>query len=121
MRDMNTIKHMTIVMLFAIIFLVSLPLASSFSSTNLLNNPSIILYKKNFALFDNININNRRNPKTNRDKKLSKMLESVDYNRVRSTPPTTLLEDPLVPLVYKIVKAADSRKASDIAGWLLLL
>lgn len=45
------------------------------------------------------------------------MLESVDYSRVRSSSPTSLLQDPLVPLVHKIVKAADSRKASDISAF----
>lgn len=48
----------------------------------------------------------------------SKLLEQVDYNRVRSIAKTTLTEDPLIPMIEKIVKAADKRKAVII---LLLL
>ena len=67
-----------------------------------------------FKLFSTAN--NRKGPKTNRDKMFTKILESVDYNRMRSPPPTSLENDPLIPLVNKIVKAADSRKAADILG-----
>ena len=41
----------------------------------------------------------------------SKLLEQVDYNRVRTVAKTTLTEDPLIPMIEKIVKAADKRKA----------
>lgn len=41
----------------------------------------------------------------------SKLLEQVDYNRVRSIAKTSLTEDPLIPMIEKIVKAADKRKA----------
>lgn len=45
----------------------------------------------------------------------SKLLEQVDYNRVQSEPPVPLLEDPLIPMVEKIVIAADKRKAVAIS------
>jgi hypothetical protein len=39
------------------------------------------------------------------------MLEQVEYARIRAEPKTSLVDDPLIPMIEKIVKAADKRKA----------
>eukprot|EP01038_Epipyxis_sp_PR26KG_P012025 gene12025-16096_t len=59
----------------------------------------------------------RRFRPSNRDKQVSKWIESIEYDRVKSKPPTTLMEDPLIPLVESIIIAADKRKAVEISAF----
>lgn len=54
---------------------------------------------------------------TNRDKRLIKIMESIEQERVQAVPEFSLYEDPLMPMVETIVKAADSRKATEISAF----
>jgi ribosome-associated protein len=47
----------------------------------------------------------------------SKLLDQVDYNRIRSVNTVKLADDPLVPMVEAIVSAADKRKASVVSAF----
>ena len=63
--------------------------------------------------------NGLKRPPSNRDKRIQNILDIIDYSRDRNSAeiPVALLDDPLVPLVETIVRAADKRKASFISAF----
>ena len=52
----------------------------------------------------------------NRDKKLYNLIEAITHTRTPTIPDIKLLDDPLIPMVESIVKAADKRKAGSISA-----
>ena len=50
-----------------------------------------------------------------RDKRIEAVLEKVEYSRTKEAPRSPLAEDPLMPQIETIVRAADSRKATSIS------
>jgi ribosome-associated protein len=58
----------------------------------------------------------RRTP-NKRDKVLKNILDSVDFKRKPDVPVSSVMEDPLIPMIESIVVAADQRKATYISAF----
>ena len=60
----------------------------------------------------------KKSPRTrklnNRDKMIAGILEDTEFLRASNPPPIPLSEDPLLPMVEDIIRAADKRKATNI-------
>lgn len=59
--------------------------------------------------------NDVRKTPNKRDKNIEKLLDAIDHSRVSSEPQIALADDPELPMVETIVRAADKRKATSVS------
>ncbi len=75
-----------------------------------------LLQKRSFPQMDKRCIVSRLFP-TNRDKMVESWTAQMESKIIRAPSPFPLAQDPLLPAIESIVKAADARKASYVAGF----
>jgi ribosome-associated protein len=87
---------------------------NSFSKSNVDNNfknlNKYVESDRSTALYNNV----RKKP-NNRDKKVMNLLDEIDNQRERNDPQCKIEQDPELPMVEAIVRAADKRKATSIS------
>jgi len=99
---------------FAICFLIALRFTQSFTFRNPNYYSSLSIdQRRNTILHDTVD----ENVGSKKQKRLSNLLNSVDFVRTPSEHETVLKDDPLIPLVETIVLAADKRKATYISAF----
>ena len=104
-------------MLWTVILVVALPLTSAFLAlTNVQKAPQRSLLLGSTTNNENEAVKKvpRVRKPNKRDEMIAAMLEDTEYIRGKDPNAVPLAEDPLVPLVEDIVRAADKRKAKNI-------